>query len=98
MRQIAQKVKEGALKPEDIDDNCINEHLTTAEIPDPELLIRTSGEHRVSNYLLWQLAYTEFYFTDIFWPEFRKVDFFKAILDFQLRERRFGQISAQLKP
>ena len=97
MKQIAQKVKKGDLDPEDIDDNCINDHLTTAQIPDPELLIRTSGEHRVSNYLLWQLAYTEFYFTDIFWPEFRKVDFFNAILDFQHRERRFGKTSAQLK-
>lgn len=97
MRQIATKVKAGTLNPEEINDKTIANHLTTAHIPDPELLIRTSGEHRVSNYLLWQLAYTEFYFTDIFWPEFRKVDFFKAILDFQFRERRFGKTSAQLK-
>ncbi len=97
MRQIAQKVKAGELSLDQIDDDCVSQQLTTAQMPDPELLIRTSGEHRVSNFLLWQLAYTEFYFTDIFWPEFTKVEFYKAILDFQLRERRFGQTSDQLK-
>ncbi len=97
MRQIAHKVSAGTLGMDQIDDDCISQHLTTAQMPDPELLIRTSGEHRVSNFLLWQLAYTEFYFTDIFWPEFTKEEFYKAILDFQLRERRFGQTSDQLK-
>ena len=71
-------------------------YLHTAKYPDPELLIRTSGEYRISNFLLWQIAYTELYFTDILWPDFRKKDFFDAIVDFQKRERRFGKISAQV--
>jgi len=97
MRQIAEKVEEGHLKVEQINEALISDHLTTADMPDPELLIRTSGEHRVSNYLLWQLAYTEFYFTEVFWPEFRKKDFHEAIFEFQHRERRFGKTSDQLK-
>jgi undecaprenyl diphosphate synthase len=71
-------------------------HLTTASVPDPELLIRTSGEYRISNFLLWQSAYAEFYFTQVLWPDFRKDDLYRAIIDFQNRERRFGKISEQL--
>jgi undecaprenyl diphosphate synthase len=74
----------------------IEKYLTTYGIPDPELLIRTSGEHRVSNFLLWQIAYTEFHFTDVLWPDFKRDDFFKAVLDYQSRERRFGMLSEQL--
>ncbi len=74
----------------------IEKYLTTQGIPDPELLIRTSGEHRVSNFLLWQIAYTEFHFTDVLWPDFKREDFFKAVLDYQSRERRFGMLSEQL--
>ena len=96
VKQIAQKVKEGSLEPENITDQLIASHLTTHNIPDPELLIRTSGEHRVSNYLLWQIAYTEFYFMDIYWPEFEKRHLIEAIIDFQSRERRFGKTSDQL--
>ena len=97
MKQIAEKVKQGKIAPEDVDEVLIAEHLTTHDIPDPELLIRTSGEHRISNYLLWQLAYTEFYFTDVFWPDFNENELHKAILDYQNRERRFGKISEQIK-
>ena len=79
-----------------IDADIFDDALTTAEIPDPELLIRTSGEHRVSNFLLWQIAYSEFYFTDVLWPDFKKEDLFKAVLDYQSRERRFGLVSAQI--
>jgi len=81
---------------EDVNDQLISENLTTKGIPDPELLIRTSGEYRVSNFLLWQIAYAELYFTDTLWPDFREEDFFKAILDYQSRERRFGKTSDQL--
>lgn len=96
MRLIASKIKTGELDTEDISDQLIHSHLTTHDMPDPELLIRTSGEHRVSNYLLWQLAYTEFYFSDVFWPAFRKQHFYQALLDYQMRERRFGKTSEQL--
>lgn len=96
MRLIASKIKTGELDTEDISDQLIHTHLTTHDMPDPELLIRTSGEHRVSNYLLWQLAYTEFYFSDVFWPAFRKQHFYQALLDYQMRERRFGKTSEQL--
>jgi len=96
MRLIATKIKAGELDADDISDQLIHTHLTTHDMPDPELLIRTSGEHRVSNYLLWQLAYTEFYFSDIFWPAFRKQHFYQALLDYQMRERRFGKTSEQL--
>lgn len=98
IKQIASEVKSGDLELEAITPDLISTHMTTHDLPDPELLIRTSGEHRVSNYLLWQIAYTEFYFTDIFWPEFRKKHFHQAILDYQLRERRFGKTSEQLNP
>jgi undecaprenyl diphosphate synthase len=74
----------------------IEKYLTTSGIPDPELLIRTSGEHRVSNFLLWQIAYSEFHFTDVLWPDFKREDFFKAVLDYQSRERRFGMLSEQI--
>ncbi len=96
IKQIALDVKNGNLKIEDIHNDLIDRYLTTSGIPDPELLIRTSGENRVSNFLLWQIAYSEFYFTPILWPDFRKEDLFKAICDFQNRERRFGKTSQQL--
>ena len=96
VRQIANKVKAGKLLPEDITEEDISEHLTTQGIPDPELMIRTSGEYRISNYLLWQLAYAELYFTEKLWPDFRREDLFEAIADYQKRERRFGRVSEQL--
>lgn len=96
VRTIAGAVKQGALKPEEIDEKTISACMNAPDVPDPELLIRTSGECRVSNYYLWQLAYTEFYFTNKLWPDFRKSDLYEAIIDFQKRERRFGQTSEQL--
>lgn len=96
VRKIATKVKNGELNVEDIDDQVVSDNLTTAGIPDPELLIRTSGELRLSNYLLWQMAYTELYFTDTLWPDFREESFYEAIIDYQKRERRFGKTSEQL--
>ncbi|MBR4153724.1 MAG: isoprenyl transferase [Paludibacteraceae bacterium] len=97
VRRIADKVKNGELNVEDIDDDVVSNNLTTAGIPDPELLIRTSGELRLSNYLLWQMAYTELYFTDTLWPDFREESFYEAIVDYQKRERRFGKTSEQLE-
>ena len=96
VRKIATKVKNGELNVEDIDDQVVSDNLTTVGIPDPELLIRTSGELRLSNYLLWQMAYTELYFTDTLWPDFREESFYEAIIDYQKRERRFGKTSEQL--
>ena len=96
-KKIAQKVSSGDLKMEDIDESLFSHHLSTVNIPDPELLIRTSGESRLSNFLLWQLAYAEFYFTPIYWPDFDKAQFYNAILSYQNRERRFGMISEQIK-
>jgi undecaprenyl diphosphate synthase len=96
VKNIAQAVKEGKIDIEKIDDHIIDEHLTTKGIPDPELLIRTSGEHRISNFLLWQIAYAEFYFTETLWPDFKRAAFFEAIVDYQTRERRFGKTSEQL--
>lgn len=96
MKQLAQQVQAGTLKPEDIDEACISQHLNTQFMPDPELLIRTGGELRLSNYLLWQSAYSEFYFCDTFWPDFKEEDFCKAIYDYQQRERRFGKTSDQV--
>lgn len=96
MKHIAKEVKEGKLSLEDITEKNIESYLCTKHIPDPELMIRTSGEHRISNFLLWQLAYAEFYFTDKLWPDFRKDDFFSAIVNYQNRERRFGKTSEQL--
>ena len=95
--KIAQKVKNNELQVEDINEDTFNQHLTTANFPDPELMIRTSGEHRISNFLLYQLAYAELYFTPTHWPDFRKENLFEAILNYQNRERRFGKISEQLK-
>jgi len=95
-RKLAERVKAGELEPEDINEALIASELTTSGIPDPELLIRTSGEQRISNFLLWQCAYTEFIFLDKFWPDFTKEDLYKAILEFQLRERRFGKTSEQV--
>lgn len=97
VRAIARKARTGEIAPEEIDENLVSQHLSTASIPDPELLIRTSGELRVSNFLLWQLAYTEIYVTQILWPDFRKREFFEAIEAYQRRERRFGLVSDQLK-
>jgi undecaprenyl diphosphate synthase len=96
VKKIATQVKDGLLSANDITSDIFSEYLTTKDIPDPELMIRTSGEHRISNYLLWQAAYAELYFTSVLWPDFRKEHFYQAILDFQGRERRFGKISEQL--
>jgi undecaprenyl diphosphate synthase len=93
---IARKVASGELTVDQIDDALLTSSLTTSGIPDPELLIRTSGERRISNFLLWQIAYTEFYFADVLWPDFKMDDLFKAVLDYQSRERRFGLVSAQI--
>jgi undecaprenyl diphosphate synthase len=96
VQKIAQKIKTGELNPETITNNTINQHLATFDIPDPELLIRTSGEMRISNFLLWQIAYTELYFTPILWPDFSKEDFYDAIYNYQQRERRFGKTGEQV--
>lgn len=92
VRRIAEEVKLGTIKPEEIDETLFPNYLETAGVPDPELLIRTSGEMRISNFLLWQIAYTELYITETFWPDFRKEDLYKAICDYQKRERRFGKV------
>lgn len=97
VRQLADEVKQGKLQPEDITEQTISSHLTTNFMPDPDLLIRTGGEVRLSNYLLWQCAYTEFYFCDTFWPDFHETDLCKAIEWFQNRERRYGKTSEQVK-
>jgi len=96
MKNIARQAKQGNINPDDINDEMIAANLSTAGMPDPELLIRTSGETRISNFLLWQIAYAELYFTPLFWPDFRKNHLYEAILDFQQRERRFGKTSEQL--
>jgi len=96
VQEIAEQVAAGKLKPSDITEETISSHLCTTKYPDPELMIRTSGEHRISNFLLWQLAYAEFYFTDKLWPDFRKQDFKEAINAYQARERRFGKTSEQI--
>ncbi len=95
-RRIARQVKNGQLNVEDINEQTVNENLETSDIPEPELMIRTSGEKRISNFLLWQLAYAELYFTEKLWPDFGKEDFYKAVADFQKRERRYGKTSEQL--
>jgi undecaprenyl diphosphate synthase len=97
-RSIAAAVQEGQLSLEQIDEQCFVQHLWTADIPDPDLLIRTSGEFRLSNFLLWQLAYTELYVTDTFWPDFTREEFLQALADYQGRERRFGRIVDQGLP
>lgn len=94
VQKIAQDCKNGIINPEDISENLIGSYLDTAGIPDPDLLIRTSGEIRLSNYLLWQLAYTEFYFTDVLWPDFNKEELKKAIVKYNQRDRRFGGVKA----
>lgn len=96
VQQIAHQVQQGNVQPSDIDEALFSSFLATKGMPDPELLIRTSGEARISNFLLWQIAYAELYFTDIFWPDFRKENLYEAILAFQNRERRFGKISEQI--
>ena len=96
VKNIAKAVEQGLLKSDQINEQTIAEHLNTANIPDPELMIRTSGELRISNFLLWQLAYTELYFTEKLWPDFRRADLFEAVIDYQKRERRFGKTSEQL--
>lgn len=96
MKHIAEKVAKGELKADEISEQTLSAHMTTANIPDPDLLIRTSGEYRISNFLLWQLAYSELYFTDCYWPEFTKEEFYRALVDYGQRERRFGKTSEQL--
>ncbi|MGL2987347.1 isoprenyl transferase [Flavobacterium sp. RSSA_27] len=97
VRIISEKVKNNIISIDAIDDSIINEHLYTHNLPDVDLVIRTSGEHRISNFLLWQIAYAEFYFTDILWPDFKEQDLYEAILSYQKRERRFGKTSEQIK-
>lgn len=97
IKQAVGEVSEGNLKPEDIDEAWVSQHLTTNHLPDPDLLIRTGGEQRLSNFLLWQLSYAEFYFTPTYWPDFREEEFYDAVLYYQQRERRFGKTSEQLK-
>ena len=94
---ISDKVKNNIISIDAIDDSIINEHLYTHNLPDVDLLIRTSGEHRISNFLLWQIAYAELYFTDVLWPDFKEKDLHEAIISYQKRERRFGKTSEQIK-
>ncbi|MDQ2751824.1 MAG: isoprenyl transferase [Bacteroidota bacterium] len=96
VKSIAEDVKEGKLSAESLTQSVFEQYLCTKDIPDPELMIRTSGEHRISNFLLYQLAYAELYFTDVYWPDFRKEDLIEALLNYQNRERRFGKISEQI--
>lgn len=98
VKRIAHDVKSGTVRPDEIDNNLITKYLSTHGIPEPELLIRTSGELRISNFLLWEIAYSELYFTDVLWPDFSKEELFKALIDYQKRERRFGKTSEQLTP
>ena len=95
VRRLAQDAVDGKLKPEEIDEHVFENYLDTAGIPDPDLLIRTSGEQRLSNYLLWQLAYTEFYFTDVPWPDFHKPELLKAIEKYNERDRRYGRVKEE---
>lgn len=97
VKKIATAVKDGLLDPAAINQDILSQYLTTSEFPDPELMIRTSGEYRISNFLLYQLAYAELYFTNVRWPDFRKENLYEAILDFQTRERRFGKTGAQVQ-
>jgi len=96
VRRLARKVRDGSLAPEHIDEAAISDSLMTAGIPDPDLLIRTSGEMRLSNFLLWQVAYTELYVTEVLWPDFRRPQFLEALADYKRRERRFGKTGEQL--
>lgn len=97
VKKIVDYAARGEIKKEDIDESLFSQFLTTKDIPDPDLLIRTSGEFRVSNFLLWQIAYTEFFITNVYWPDFRRKHLYEAIRSFQSRERRFGKVSEQLK-
>ena len=97
MKDIAQKALDGQLSVDDITEDTVSQSLTTASIPDPDLLIRTGGELRISNYLLWQIAYSELYFCDTFWPDFNEADLHKAIADYQHRQRRFGKTGKQVE-
>jgi undecaprenyl diphosphate synthase len=97
VRIISDKVKNNIISLDTIDDSIINEHLYTQNLPDVDLLIRTSGEHRISNFLLWQIAYAELYFTNVLWPDFKDQDLYEAIISYQKRERRFGKTSEQIK-
>ncbi len=96
IKQISIKVKNNIISPENIDESVINEHLYTRNLPNVDLLIRTGGEQRISNFLLWQIAYTELYFTNVFWPDFTKEHLYETIINYQQRERRFGKTSEQL--
>ena len=95
-RQVAQLVQQGELSPQEVNESLVEQHLYTADTPEPDLLIRTSGEMRLSNFLLWQMAYTEMYFTDILWPDFNRESFYQALLSYQRRDRRFGQVKASV--
>jgi undecaprenyl diphosphate synthase len=95
-KKIATDVQKGVLDANEINEELFGSYLTTASMPDPELLIRTSGEHRISNFLMWQIAYSELYFADVLWPDFKKEDLYEAVLDYQSRERRFGKVSEQI--
>lgn len=97
VRKIARKAHDGQIKIKDINEDLVCQHLHTAGMPDPDLLIRTSGEFRISNFLLWQLAYTEIYVSDVLWPDFRRKEFYSAISAYQCRERRFGKVSEQIQ-
>lgn len=96
VKKIAQQIETGELAAQSIDAEAFEQSLCTSDLPDPDLLIRTSGEYRISNFMLWQIAYSELYFTDKLWPDFRREDLYKAIIDYQNRERRFGKVSEQL--
>jgi len=96
-KRMCREVMDGKIVPQEIDDEMVSAYLCTKDYPDPELLIRTSGEQRISNFLLWQIAYAELYFTNTLWPDFKGEDFYKAIVNYQQRERRFGKISEQIK-
>ena len=96
IKELALKVKNNIISPEKIDESIINKHLYTQNLPDVDLLIRTSGEQRISNFLLWQIAYAELYFTNVLWPDFKKEDFYEALINYQNRERRFGKTSEQI--
>ena len=95
-KKIAEKVKAGEIDPDTIDESTLNKALNTGQFPNPDLLIRTSGEYRISNFLLWEIAYSEIHFTETLWPDFKKDDFYKAILDYQGRKRRFGKTTEQV--
>jgi undecaprenyl diphosphate synthase len=97
VRNISDKVKNNIISIDDIDESIINQHLYTQNLPEVDLLVRTSGEHRISNFLLWQIAYAELYFTDVLWPDFKEEDLYEAIISYQKRERRFGKTSEQIK-